>query len=411
MLSQARQFPFVVWVVILGTFLTRFTFFMVWPFLAVILHQKFGLNEAQVGLILGAGALSGTTLGLWIGNLSDQFGRQKVILTGCVLNILAFLTMAVADQVSMYVLGVILVGVSRSLLELPGKALISDVIDNIPIREMAFHLRYYLLNLGAAVGPAAGLAFGLTGQQETFFLTAVGYGIYTVGLIGAFVLMKRVGSHSQPQGDNSLATTLKLLAQDTAFQLLVVANILVMLCYSQVDAPLIQYLDGLAGEKTVSLYTWLIMTNSITILLLQFPMLKLVGRYHLDTRINIGVLLFGLAFVGFALIPNANPVLWIAGMVVLSVGEVILFPTLNLKIDRLAPAHLKGSYFGAASLFGFGWALGPIVGGALLHFFNGLALWLTMATFTLISFALVKKSTHAKRPDFENLESTSQATG
>lgn len=39
---------------------------------------------------------------------------------------------------------------------------------------------------------------------------------------------------------------------------------------------------------------------------------------------------------------------------------------MSVQIDRLAPAHLKGSYFGAASLYSAGFALGPLVGGWLL---------------------------------------------
>ena len=33
----------------------------------------------------------------------------------------------------------------------------------------------------------------------------------------------------------------------------------------------------------------------------------------------------------------------------MSLAETILFPTMNVHIDRLAPAKLRGAYFGAAS--------------------------------------------------------------
>ncbi|MGL6469163.1 hypothetical protein ACSZNP_18460 [Aeromonas hydrophila] len=46
-------------------------------------------------------------------------------------------------------------------------------------------------------------------------------------------------------------------------------------------------------------------------------------------------------------------------MFLLSVGEAVLFPLFNVLIDEMAPAHLKGSYFGASALAGLGWALSP----------------------------------------------------
>ena len=62
----------------------------------------------------------------------------------------------------------------------------------------------------------------------------------------------------------------------------------------------------------------------------------------------------------------------------LSVGEAILFPTLQLQVDRMAPAHLRGSYFGAAGLSGLGFGAGPFVGGLLLEYAGGPAtFWVT----------------------------------
>jgi MFS family permease len=56
---------------------------------------------------------------------------------------------------------------------------------------------------------------------------------------------------------------------------------------------------------------------------------------------------------------------------VLSVGEVILFPTLQLQVDRMAPPYMKGSYFGAAGLSGLGFGLGPFAGGFMLQHLGG----------------------------------------
>lgn len=40
---------------------------------------------------------------------------------------------------------------------------------------------------------------------------------------------------------------------------------------------------------------------------------------------------------------------WIGAVAIISLAEAILFPTMNVHIDRLAPAHLRGAYFGATA--------------------------------------------------------------
>ena len=49
---------------------------------------------------------------------------------------------------------------------------------------------------------------------------------------------------------------------------------------------------------------------------------------------------------------------------------------MNVHIDRLAPAHLRGAYFGAASFYSLGFALAPLIGGFVLDQFGGF--WLFM---------------------------------
>ena len=53
-----RQFPPLVWIVILGTFMVRTTFFMVWPFLSILRYRDYGLCATLIGLILGAWSAS-----------------------------------------------------------------------------------------------------------------------------------------------------------------------------------------------------------------------------------------------------------------------------------------------------------------------------------------------------------------
>ena len=130
-------FPPLVWVLLAGTLLTRTAFFIVWPFVAIILQRRFQLAPSQIGVILGSAALSSSVTGFYLGNLSDRFGRRNLMIAGCIGSIAAFLLLATADTVALYTLGAILVGICRSAIESPGSALMSESIPDQWLSEMS----------------------------------------------------------------------------------------------------------------------------------------------------------------------------------------------------------------------------------------------------------------------------------
>ncbi|MEO7192661.1 MAG: MFS transporter [Vicinamibacterales bacterium] len=372
------SFPPLVWIVLGGTLLTRTAFFMVWPFMAVILARDFSLRPSRIGSILGSAFIASALLGFYSGNLSDRFGRRPVMMAGCAGAVMAYATLALAHTVAAYGAGALLAGVSMTILELPGKAVIADYIDDPRKRELAFHARYFLINVGAAIGPLAGILFGLSARQTTFWMTVAAYGLFAVVIMVAFRWTPE-HAHRHDRRHVSLRAVVALLRVDHQFLLLLLAMLLVMTAYAQQGTTLIQYIAVKGGSLAVRLVTALLMTNAITIVLFQFPLLHALRAYELNVRTFIGLALFAVAFVWYALIPVNGLVTWIAATWVLSVGEAILFPTLQLQVDRLAPDGLKGSYFGAAGLAGLGFGLGPLAGGFLLEFIGGPATFVVMA--------------------------------
>ncbi|WP_033136547.1 MFS transporter, partial [Aeromonas finlandensis] len=225
---------------------------------------------------------------------------------------------------------------------------------------------------------------GLGARQETFVVTAVSYAL--LGL--AFLLGFRRDCASQPAAGLTLGAMLRVLAQDRAFMLFILANLLMMLVYAQVESPLIQYLTRAGTPEVETLVALLVATNAVTIITLQFPLLHVTRRWRVSVRLQFSILLIAAAQVLFAL---SSPTLhwpWLIAVFLLSVGEAVLFPLFNVLIDEMAPPHLKGSYFGASALSGLGWALAPLVGGWLLQVWGGPALFAVMTGICVLVFAL-----------------------
>lgn len=404
MFSAINQFNKTVWLIIFATFAARFTFFMIWPFMALVLYDKFALNEFEIGAFMAFSVFVGIICGFLVGNLSDRIGRRKIILLGLVLQIISLSILGIANSLPLMLLGSTLQSIARTMTENPGKALMTDMMDNRQVKDMALHMRYFSLNIGAALGPVLGVFIGVTGQQTTFFIAASMYVIYLLAA-GIVFNIERPLKRTKSAPDQSFKALFKLLAQDHAFLIFVFASLLAFIAYAQIDTGVLQYMRIEKVENIQNLFAQLLFINGMTIIIFQFPMLKLLKTTAPLRRAIYGVMLFVIAHLTFAFSPSDQIWAFMLAVFLLSFGEVILFPTMTILIDHMAPEHLKGSYFGAAALGGLGFSFAPLIGGYLLYEFGGLTLWLSMAILSALVGVLLYTAQTAKRPDFAEQKS------
>ncbi|MGD8171926.1 MDR family MFS transporter [Vibrio sp. TRT 21S02] len=378
--QRVQRFNFSVWTVLSGVLLARTSYFMAWPFLIVFLYQDYGATATEVGGMLAASALVGAITGLYSGYLSDKFGRKWVMVSGSWIAALAYSGIAMADQVWQFYVLIIITGLMRPMIEAPAKAVIGDNLEDLKDRELALNIRYFLLNLGGAIGPLIGVTLALSEPQKLFYFAGVTYLVYGVWLL---VGIERSGKAKKV--DRSLLpnfrATLRIISKDNIFVLLMIANFLMMFVYAQVESSIPQVIVRASGEQAAQIIAGLVLVNTLTIIVFQFPMLKWLEKVPLFTRTRIGMALMALAQVGFIMTPADWPIGWGIACFILSLGEVIAFPTLNVQIDRMAPAHLRGSYFGAAALYSLGFAVAPLIGGMVIESLS--SAWLFGGCFTL----------------------------
>ena len=445
-LQRFKQFPRLMWIFLFGSFITRGSYYMVWPFLAVILYEKFALSATEVGMVLSSAAIISVFTSFVGSSLSDRIGRHKLMYLTGILYIISFSLLAEANSVEGYVVVMTLCSMATSLWRPLTSAAIGDIIADPKTRELAMQSLYFIVNVGCAVGPMLGVWLGLTGKQSSFYLTAVAFAVLLALLYWGFNHQTRQepamaagasssdnlsgdtsGSESDfvndmtsdgvNRGVNGLsadaeASTKKaavvvsrkqiiaILLQDKLLQCLIFANILCMFIYAQMDSSLIQYLTRAGAPDLLTLISGMIFTNAMVIISTQFLLLKLMARFPLVKRIQIGLLLLIGSQIWLAFNPLDLFWGWIGAIVVMSVAETILFPTMNVHIDRLAPDHLRGAYFGAASFYDLGFALAPLGGGIILDHFGGQWLFLTGALLSVLVIYLYSILDKLPRPDF-----------
>lgn len=415
-IARFKQFPVLMWTLLFGSFITRGSFYMVWPFLAVILYEKFSLSATQVGLILSSAAMVSVLVSFVGSALSDRIGRHQMMYASGLLYIVSFSLLAQADSIIGYAVVITLCSIATALWRPLTSALIGDIIDDKGTRELAMQSLYFVVNVGCAVGPMVGLWLGLTGEQSSFYITAVAFTLLLVLLWWGFKqhsqhqnkllkesLLKQTESPVAKEASNN--KIIKVLLADKLLQCLIFANILCMFIYAQMDSSLIQYLTRAKVPDLLALISAMIFTNALVIISTQFLLLKLMSNLSLISRIQIGLLLLMLSQIWLAVNPLTLFWGWIGAIVVMSLAETILFPTMNVHIDRLAPDHLRGAYFGAASFYEFGYAIAPLGGGIILDHLGGSWLFFIAAGLTLIVIYLYAILDTLPRPNFKSLNS------
>lgn len=398
MLKQFNSFTPLVWTLLLGNFFVRATYYMVWPFLSVLLYKKYGLSPTEVGLLLTLSAIFSVLLGFYTGNLADRYGRFKLLYSAIVVGLFSFSALALAESLWAFCAAVFFATLPRSLWDAPSKALLSDELEKDNEREFALHMLYFLVNVGAAIGPLYGLWAGLNGEQFSFIYTAFAYLGLLFTLIGMYkakpLPAKKEVVVSVPPSFLSWLTVLK---KDTVFLFVLAANSLIYLVFAQGDSSLVQYLTRSDVPELATLISLMIVVNSSVIVLCQFPLLHMMRNWSIQTRLYVGCMILVFSQIMMALNPVDNFNGWLICVLVLSLSEAIMFSNINVHIDRLAPENLKASYFGAAGLCSLGFAIAPLMGGIILDIASGQILFVFTTIISLASIGIYYIAQQTKR--------------
>ena len=411
-IARFKQFPPLMWILLFGAFITRGSYYMVWPFLSVILYNKFGISATAVGTLLTVAALVSVLVGFIGGALSDRFGRKTIMYFSGILYIASFTTLANINSILGYAIVITLCSIATEIWRPATSALIGDIIKDSKTRELAMQALYFMVNAGCAIGPMIGLWMGMTGEASSFYITAIAFVILLIFLATGFKKHQSYSDEeksktvcepeieeSKTNEDGHLIQTLRLLLKDHRLQCLILANILCMFIYGQMDSTLIQYLTRAQVPDLLKLISSMIFTNALVIISSQFLLLKLMSKITLVKRIQIGLALLTVSQIWMAFNPVDQFWGWIGAVIIMSLAETILFPTMNVHIDRLAPDHLRGAYFGATSFYSLGFALAPLGGGLILDILNGSWVYTICTVLCLLVIYLYSILDSLKRPE------------
>ncbi len=390
--SGARVFPGQFWLVVGGTVVFLSSSALVFPFLAIYLHDRIHLSLGVVGGLLGLSSIVGLPLQIAGGWWADRHGRRGVVLLSVASAAILTGALAVVHNVGLIVAVVLASGaLGWPLFLTASNAMVGDLVPRERIAE-AFGIVRVALNLGVVFGPmiagfalAAGLAFSVL------------FGVSAAGCGCLFVLLAVLLKETRP-ADRALADRGPLVAEtvtegapgvvlgavrepagyrrvlaDRRFLAFCAVTLLPLFCYGHISTI---YPVFLTHVLHVSYATWglLLALNATLVVTLQYPVVRLLDRRDRLLLVAFASVLLGLGIGAAAFLAGGWPLF--ALMVVFSLGEIVFVPLSTSIAMGLASDAERGRYMGVWSIVWVGGqALAPLVTGTAMDRLGGRPAW------------------------------------
>lgn len=329
------------------------------PFLTLYFHEKRGLPMGLVGLAV-SGAVAAAAVGQAIGGeLSDVLGCKRVMAIALSSRVVftALLAAAVAFDWSIAVTVALHVAGSASG-NLYGPAVRAWIAHEHPAggRAHAYGGLRVAQNAGWAIGPAIGGFMAGWSYALMFAATSA------MSLLGLVLLLAAVPAAPAARSGEGFAWSGTLsAARDGRFLELSIIGLMIACVMSQLVAPMSVHATA-HGGLTESQVGFLFGINGVIVVVLQRAATRLASRFPLSRAAAAGCLFY---LVGWSWIAFARGWWPMAlGMAVVTLGEIVISPSLEALAANLAPPRLKGRFLGFQGLLqSLGQALGPLLGG------------------------------------------------
>lgn len=363
-----------------GEALMNITFWMFFPFLTIYFADEFGKDKA--GLLLIFSQVFSVLANLMGGYTADRFGRKKMMVLSAFGQGLSFMIFGFASSpwLDSPVLGFIcfaFVGIFGSFYWPASQAMVADVVEEKD-RSQVFAIFYTSINIAVVVGPILGAIFYVHYRFQLLMAAGI------ICILLAFILFRWTRETLPPQihgsSENSkwhhvLLKQTKdygIIFRDRTFLLFILAGVLAAQTFMQLDLLIPVYTNEVIHNQ--QLFKWmdwsftvqgeqafgiLLSENGFLVALFTVAVTKMMIKYKERNVFILSSLTYAAAIIMF----GQTQWIWglILAMAVFTMGELMTAGLQQSFVSKIAPDHMRGQYFAAASLrFTVGKTIAPI---------------------------------------------------
>jgi MFS family permease len=358
------EYPRQFWVLVVGMFVDTLGRTILNPFLMLYVTKRFDVGMTEVGVLYGLMSVAntlGNTLG---GALADRLGRKGMMILGLIISGLSSLAMGLVGTFELFFAVVVFVGLFASIGFPAQQAMVADLLPEEK-RSGGFGVFRVVANMAWILGPVIGGLLAVRSYMPLFVCDAV-FSSITAGIL-LLAVRETKPAPREGEPEQTMAQTFagyRDVLRDGTYVLFIGACILMTIVYLQLYSTLGVYLRDTHGLSEQA-YGYLMSMNATAVVLLQIPIARRVARYRPMMMMALGTLLYAIGFGMYGLFSSYAP--FALAMLIITVGEMIVMPTAQALVAKIAPEDMRGRYM---AVFGFSWlipqATGPLLAGLIM---------------------------------------------
>ena len=394
-----NEYPRAFWIYNIVVFIDRLGGFMLYPFFALYLTQKFDIGMSTVGILFAIFSISGMVGSALGGAIADRMGRKVVIIFSLILSSLSALGMGFAPSLGIFIAVVVLVGTLSSIGHPAHEAVVADLLPQDK-RAEGYGIIRVVFNVAVIIAPPiAGLLIA-NSYLTLFIVDAV------ISLIAATIVIlalpetkPQAPAHTKPETIKQTFAGYGRVFRDTPFVAFIGVTVLMTLVYMNMNSTLGVFLRDQHGLPEIR-YGWLLSINAILVVFFQFWMTRRLEKYRPMLMMAAGSLLYALGFAMYGFVSGFA--LFVIAMIVITIGEMVVSPFQQSLVASFAPEDMRGRYMAVSGLtWSIAFTIGPYFAGLILDSANPDLLWAfcgILGMITSFGFMLLNKVHHSSVP-------------
>jgi MFS transporter, DHA1 family, tetracycline resistance protein len=372
--------------IFLTVFVDLLGFGILIPILPTFAKKELFVDETAIGIAIAVYSLTQFFFNPVFGNLSDKYGRKKIIVICLLLNAAGYVLFAYTHSYVMLIVSRVVAGIGGSSIGV-AQAYIADVTkpEN---RSKGMGIIGAAFGLGFVFGPLIGgvlskYGYYVTGMASAFFS------------VGAFVLTILFLPETQPIKDQSIIKPRKLIDFSSLMIITKKKDLALLMILFFILTFSVSNIYGTFALLGFKIYHFTDMQNGymfgivgLSSAIVQGGLVAKISKYFSQLKlISIGAFCM---MIGLGLIPFGGTFLRLSVIVIiLSLGTGSLQPTLLSLISEVTSEAEQGITLGFnQSLSAFARVLGPLWGGFTFEYLGYPFPFITGSFFSLVIFIL-----------------------
>jgi MFS family permease len=355
-----------IWLLIIGMIINMTGASFLWPFNTIYIHGELGKSLSVAGMALMFNSIAGVIGNLLGGWLFDRIGGYKSVLTGIIITLLSIGGMVFYHEWPFYVVFLTLIGFGSGIVFPAMFAMVGSAWPEGG--RKAFNALYVAQNVGVAIGSAAG---GFVASFSFNYIFIANAALYTIFFFIALFGFGTIPTESKKDASNvkPIANGVTLTGPMKALLVVCIAYALCWFSYVQWQGALAAHIQALG--ISLKQYSLLWTVNGALIVLAQPLVSMIVARFtrSLKQQIVVGIVIL---MISFGVVSIAEQfTMFVIAMVILTIGEMFVWPAVPTIANNLAPEGRVGFYQGIVNSAATGGRMfGPLVGGAIVDYSN-----------------------------------------